>query len=67
MKKTKEIINNLDNWVLKNGNGNYVSPEFESSADVTYGIPESYGIQQVREEIKDFVNVILDKISNISE
>lgn len=50
------IVEELDRWVKQRGSGKY-QRDFEEKA--RYGVPENFGIQQVREEIQEFVGVLL--------
>ncbi|MBR9705653.1 class I SAM-dependent methyltransferase [Candidatus Pacearchaeota archaeon] len=60
----EKAMNELDSWVSKRGNGEYVPKNFVSPAFSFYGIPANFGIQQVRAEIKDFAHVIADQSYN---
>jgi hypothetical protein len=52
-----EIMALLDRWVAANGNGTYVPPDERAAASLEL-FPD-YGIQQVRDEIAAFVDVVL--------
>jgi cephalosporin hydroxylase len=53
------IAAELDQWVSRLGSGRYIPPDFVSTADQDYGLPENFGIQQVRSEILEFASVVL--------
>ena len=55
------IMQRLDQWVEKCGSGRYAPNDFVSTADTNFSLVEDFGIQQVREEIRDFANVLLDR------
>ena len=54
-----EIMEKLDLWVSKRGNGQYIAPDSKPSID--YGITEEWGIQQVKKEIDELVNLLIQK------
>lgn len=54
---TKRIMEQLDKWVYNCSSAGYVKPDFKPL--VNYAIPEHTGIQQVRAEIEDFIDVLL--------
>jgi len=49
----------LDRWVASCGSGRYVPSGYVSSADADFSLVEDYGIQQVREEIRAFAELLL--------
>lgn len=63
------VMNELDNWVLLRANGKYIPPYSEIRSNkisiidadsLALGLlQEDYGIQQVRDEIKKFVEIII--------
>ena len=63
------VMNELDNWVLLRANGKYIPPYSESQSNkisiinadslATGLLQEDYGIQQVRNEIKKFSEIII--------
>ena len=52
------IMIQLDQWVAAHGSGRYISSDTIVTTD-TYRVIEDYGIQQVKEEIKQFVEVLI--------
>jgi predicted O-methyltransferase YrrM len=65
----KKIIENLDNWVSLRGSGNYIPEDNITTSDIDYSIPEVYGIQQVRQEISKFVEILIEnnQLSHVLE
>jgi cephalosporin hydroxylase len=59
-KKRDSIMAELDRWVRIRGNGKWV-PEKDSLPIPNYGLDEDYGIQQIRSEIVDFVDLLLQR------
>ncbi len=57
----KEIFNSLDDWVSKNANGKYYPASFVDEKEDDLIVGESYGIQQNRKEIFEFVKKIKKK------
>lgn len=57
MLKQGSIISELDKWVHQRGNGKYIYKDCLEL--VNYGLPENFGIQQIREEISEFIEVLL--------
>jgi predicted O-methyltransferase YrrM len=57
--KTKIVMEQLDKWVSSCGSGSYIKPDFEPLEN--YMIPEDSGIQQVRSEIEELVDVLLTR------
>lgn len=57
----KKIFNSLDDWVSKNANGKYYPASFVDEKEDDLIVGESYGIQQNRKEIFDFVKKIKKK------
>ena len=55
------IMQQLDTWVEKCGSGRYLPSEYVSTADIDFGMPEDFGIQQVREEIRAFAELLLTR------
>lgn len=53
------IMQHLDRWVKSCGSGRYVPSDFVSTADADFSLVEDFGIQQVREEIRAFADVLL--------
>lgn len=53
------IMIQLDKWVEARGSGRYIPADFVTTADCDYSLPEDFGIQQVRDEIQDFILLIL--------
>ena len=53
------IMGQLDAWVARHGNGNYERGDWMPLQD--FLIPDEAGIQQDREEIQEFVSVLLSK------
>jgi cephalosporin hydroxylase len=58
MENIEDIMIQLDPWVSKRGSGNYLEDRQEMG---DYGLPEDYGIQQIKEEIKEFIKVLLKR------
>jgi len=54
-----DIMEQLDAWVARHGNGKYESRTFQPLKD--FMIPEDAGIQQDREELEEFVSVLLSR------
>ncbi len=53
------IIEKLNDWVSKHGDGNYCAPDIDPLGD--YALLPDSGIQQERREISDFCQVLLSK------
>lgn len=49
-----DIMKELDSWVSQRGTGNYIPADY-TSEHVNFGLHESFGIQQERNEIKEFI------------
>ncbi len=62
----KKIFNNLDEWVSSHGTKRYIPHDYEENIDDNYNISENFGIQQVREEIYEFTQILLKNKTNIS-
>ena len=52
-----DIMKELDKWVSQRGSGQYIAADY-CSADVGFGMPEEFGIQQERNEIKSFIELL---------
>ncbi len=52
-----DIMKELDKWVSLRGTGNYIGADY-TSENVGFGLHESFGIQQEREEIKEFISFL---------
>ena len=61
MKKisSKIIKNKLDNWVSKVGTGKYQPNNYVDDIDNTFSLSENFGIQQVKTEIYQFIDILL--------
>jgi cephalosporin hydroxylase len=57
--RTDFILSALDRWVEKNGNGRYMDRDFKLMED--YSIPENFAIQQIKEEIREFAKLLINK------
>ena len=55
----ESVMKQLDAWVARHGNGTYERGDWEPMKD--FMIPDAAGIQQDREEIKEFVSVLLGR------
>jgi predicted O-methyltransferase YrrM len=55
------IMQQLDGWVKTCGSGRYVPQDFVSTADSDFSLAEDFGIQQVREEIREFAALLLSR------
>ncbi len=62
----KIIFNNLDEWVSSHGTKRYIPHDYEENIDDNFNISENFGIQQVREEIYEFTQILLKNKTNIS-
>ena len=60
-KNIENIFKELDNWVSKQGSGRYIPNNCVSNTDVDFSLPEDFGIQQVEDEIKELVKVLLER------
>jgi len=67
-KDIQEVMSELDKWVSRHGNGQYLHSYNQLKVSIVSPIEETIGqifeepgIQQVREEIKEFASVILSK------
>ena len=61
MKKisSKIIRSKLDNWVSRVGTGRYQPSNYVDDIDTTFSLSENFGIQQVRTEIYQFIDILL--------
>jgi predicted O-methyltransferase YrrM len=61
MKKTssKKIKDTLDKWVSKVGTGRYQPRNYVDDIDNTFSLSENFGIQQVKTEIYQFIDILL--------
>ena len=66
-KTAEEVMKQLDAWVARHGSGKYERRDFEPLKD--FMIPEDAGIQQDREEIQEFVSLLLsrNRLSSVLE
>ena len=58
--KLSSIMDELDAWVSRVGNGRY-QPKDNLACSTNLSVLPIFGMQQVKEEIQDFVKVILNK------
>ena len=58
---SKKIKSNLDEWVSGLGTGRYQPSDYVDDIDNTFSITENFGIQQVKSEIYNFIDVVLKK------
>jgi len=56
--KLEQVMEHLDGWVSKNGNGQYIEDDTFPS---DWGITDDWGIQQVRKEIMEFVALLVER------
>ena len=54
-----DIKNNLDKWVTNNGTGRYLDKDYIVDPDNDYSVIENVGMQQVKTEIHEFINVLV--------
>ena len=68
-KSSDEIKKELNKWVSSVGSGRYVPGDFTENLDESFSITENFGIQQVKEEIHKFIEVVLkqNKLENCLE
>jgi hypothetical protein len=60
MTHSEFVMNNLMDWVKVHGNGKFIDGETTPLLSMeNYTIEEDYGIQQVYDEIKEFVDLLL--------
>ena len=61
MKKTssKKIKDTLDRWVSKVGTERYIPRNYVDDIDNTFSLSENFGIQQVKTEIYQFIDILL--------
>ena len=52
------IMSKLDKWVAFNGTGKYIPFDFNFTSEKTFALQENFGIQQNRDEIKEFMEFI---------
>ena len=66
MKKNSftEIKTMLDKWVSGVGTKRYIPSNYVDNLDISLSITENFGIQQVKEEIYEFIRIILKKKKN---
>ena len=66
MKKisSRIIKNKLDKWVSKVGTGRYQPNNYVDDLDNTYSLSENFGIQQVKTEIYQFIDILLKQKKN---
>ncbi len=57
--RLEQIMTQLDAWVARHGNGQYDQGDWVPMQD--FMIPDDTGIQQHREEIKEFVSLLLSR------
>jgi len=57
--KYKEIIAELDKWVLSCGTGKYLPNGIFEDFDIRYSLNENIGMQQNKKEISELIKVIL--------
>lgn len=55
------VMHELDRWVAARGSGNYVPADYVSTADADFSLVEDFGIQQVREEILAFGELLMKR------
>lgn len=60
-KSIASIMQQLDAWVQRCGSGRYVPSDYVSTADKDFSLVEDYGIQQVRQEIESFADLLLTR------
>ena len=53
------IKNNLDKWVANNGTGRYLNKDYIVDPDNDYSVIENVGMQQVKTEIHEFIDVLV--------
>jgi predicted O-methyltransferase YrrM len=62
MAQTSGIMAELEKWIKGHGSGGFMDPDYQTVGDFgSYAIPDVSGIQQVREEIEAFVNLLLER------
>tara|TARA_B100000686_G_scaffold197561_1_gene204421 strand:+ start:937 stop:1614 length:678 start_codon:yes stop_codon:yes gene_type:complete len=68
-KSPNEIKELLDTWVASVGSGRYVPGNYTENLDQSFSITENFGIQQVRAEIHEFIDILLKqkKLENCLE
>jgi len=65
MAEISSIMAELEKWIRCYGNGGFMDPDYQTVGDFgTYAIPDVSGIQQVREEIEEFVSLLIDRKLN---
>jgi predicted O-methyltransferase YrrM len=66
MKKisSRIIKNKLDKWVSKVGTGRYQPNNYVDDLDNTFSLSENFGIQQVKTEIYQFIDILLKQKEN---
>ena len=61
MKKVDTILSELDRWIVGKGDGNYIEYDYNPYTSFeTHTLNEEKGIQQVREELKELVTILLE-------
>ena len=61
MKKVDTILSELDRWIVGKGDGNYIEYDYNPYTSFeTHTLNEEKGIQQVREELKELITVLLE-------
>jgi len=60
MKKVDTILSELDRWIVGKGDGNYIEYDYNPYTSFeTHTLNEEKGIQQVRDELKELITVLL--------
>jgi len=54
-----DIKFNLDKWVANNGTGRYLNQDYILNPDSDYSVIENVGMQQVKKEIHEFIDVLV--------
>ncbi len=56
----ERVMGELDKWVLTCGSGRYSEEHLEFD-EAFFALPENFGIQQIRAEIKEFATMVLSR------
>ena len=60
MKKVDTILSELDRWIVGKGDGQYIEYDYNPyTSFATHTLNEEKGIQQVRDELKELITVLL--------
>ena len=56
-----KIKSELNKWISGVGTGRFIPGDYVDDLDKTFALPEDFGIQQVKSEIYQFIDILLKK------